>query len=70
MAEHAGYESKGQFPSSKSTNFKNAALGQKNGAVELIPEFEEQRQSAKLTVGGFAKVGRVEFLMQEIHHQN
>jgi len=36
----------------------------------LIPEFKEQGQSAELTVGGFAKVGRVEFLLQEIHHQN
>jgi len=27
MADHAGHESKGQFPGSQSTNFKNAALG-------------------------------------------
>ena len=57
MADHAGHESKGQFPGRQSTNFENAALGQKDRAVELIPEIEEQGQSAELTVGGFAKVG-------------
>ncbi len=45
-------------------------MGQKDRKVELLPEFEEQGQSAELTVGGFAKVGNVEFLMRKIHHQN